>query len=455
MDTPSPDLASSDPASQDEFIAVVCPLCRTRMHARRSQIGKQLKCPDCGCKAPILEPERSPLPAPRPDAGEYRMHAPSQFGDPTATSVNPRPEPLLPAVGPASTERPAPAKKQRPEVMLVTCPLCHTRMHPPASARGKRVKCPDCGTIVLIPLHAEAAPRKHASDLVAGQYDLGNAPSPAAPRVDMLIPKHDIVVAEPPDPAPRWILFSGVFGFPWQVHARTRWIFLTFGLFIVGGISAFAESGAEGSFGGIVAVAALGVVILMILLMTAAFASACLMSVVRETAAGVDVIETWPEQDWREWVWSLLAVIELGCLASGLGYGAAELLHRVSGFPHSAIDGTKGFITLLAFPILLLSTFDNGSLFAIYSLPVLRSLLLRPRYWLLFHLETLIPLGLIVALGIAVGTFLGTAAIMAVSPLLAAFVLIYARLLGRMALVIGDLEELRDRRRELEADSAE
>jgi hypothetical protein len=54
-------------SAQPDYIGVACRVCQTRLFGRLSQVGQELKCPDCGAmtvlKALTPEAEISPRPA--------------------------------------------------------------------------------------------------------------------------------------------------------------------------------------------------------------------------------------------------------------------------------------------------------------------------------------------------------------------------------------------------------
>lgn len=452
---------TSDP--RDTYLAVVCPLCHTRMHARLEQVGSQLTCPDCGTACPVLPP---PPPRPeirRPDPGEYGMRDPSAFGDPTAVRTTPlrtSPDiaatPLPPGEGgqrpgeAAPRKVPAKSGRQQSAVILVTCPLCHTRLHPPASDRGKRIQCPDCGTVMTVPTKVEPPRTNAAPDLVEGHYDMGAAPEAACPRVDMLVESQSLPSLPPPSAPPRWTMFSGVFSFPWQPEARLRWLYLTIGFLAAGELTVFilhfsgmatGTAAAGGTGAGGLAVGALGIIVFWLSVWTLSFASACVVSVARETAAGIDQVDVWPESDWREWLWPALYLLDVIFVSCGLAYAVIFTLRSLIGAQYPQWELLPTLLVPALVPVLLLSMFDNGSVLRPYSWPVWRSVILRPHYWLLFQLETLLPLvGLAALMSLALTGWAFYAAL-AFAPLAAAFVLIYARLLGRMAWHVGDLDE--------------
>lgn len=432
----------------DPYVLVVCPLCHTRMHPRREKVGGHVTCPDCGTVSPILEPPPAASPAHKTtDFGEYGMRSPEEFGDPTATAVNVPPPQVVDAEA-ADAPRSKPPRPAPPALILVRCPLCHTRMHPPQSDRGKRISCPDCGTEVVVPHSSETPSAKRAPDLVPGQYGVGAAPPSPPVNLTAILAEQAVPERVPLPEPPKWTMISGVFLFPLQRFAIVRWFYLTVGLLLIGQLIVLGASIMDGSFVGIAGAAILGAVALMVANWTVAFGAACMFSVIRETAAGVDIVEEWPESDWREWLWPLLYVVVVSILATGFPYACSQILRAI---------GTRDVLTIpwqlaiagLLFPVLLLSVVENGLILAFYSKPVVRSLMRLPHYWLLFHLETLLPLAGIFAIvwfGFADWAFYVT---LLAAPLLAGALLIYARLLGRMAWHIGEMEH------RLEAESAE
>jgi hypothetical protein len=144
----------------------------------------------------------------------------------------------------------------------------------------------------------------------------------------------------------------------------------------------------------------------------------------------------------------MLYVLEVLGITCAIAYGVYWLVDFTGAVDPDAVVLIPSAVVFLAFPVVLLSVIENGSALAFYSPPVLRSLVRRPHYWLLFHLETLALLGLLVAIVWAgLGDLAFFAALLA-PPIAAAYVLIYARLLGRMAWHIGDLDEKRQESRE-------
>lgn len=68
----------SSPSSRESYIAVVCPLCQTRLHATTDQVGQKIVCPDCRMSVAVVAPrERPPKSGPPADPNDvYPVGAP-------------------------------------------------------------------------------------------------------------------------------------------------------------------------------------------------------------------------------------------------------------------------------------------------------------------------------------------------------------------------------------------
>lgn len=63
-----------------------------------------------------------------------------------------------------------------PRYVRVTCPTCRAVLHPRVEKAGRRVRCPDCYSAVLVPRPAEAAAPPPRRD--PGEYKVREAPGP-------------------------------------------------------------------------------------------------------------------------------------------------------------------------------------------------------------------------------------------------------------------------------------
>jgi hypothetical protein len=229
-----------------------------------------------------------------------------------------------------------------------------------------------------------------------------------------------------PDP-PRWTFLSGVFAYPWRGVNLARWTAMSFGLSLavtLGEKAIEALGLLEGDLTGVslmglfIAIAAIGMTILAM-----SFSITSCLAAIQDTADGHDLPQdnTFPE--WDQWLYTLLSWVMVGAAAAAVG------------FPLSLWIGPIAFAIsfLLLFPILLLSAMEADSFIMPFSPPVLRSLGYYAHGWLMFYL---VSTGLIAlaAYGFDHAYRESPLATLLLSgPVLAALLLIYARLIGRLA----------------------
>ena len=93
-------------AAQPAYIALQCRLCQTLMHATEDQVGKTLKCPDCGAANVVPpSPATTQIPAARTRTDDLELHAaPEPFE---------RPKPLIPPRRPMLYEEEQEAARAR------------------------------------------------------------------------------------------------------------------------------------------------------------------------------------------------------------------------------------------------------------------------------------------------------------------------------------------------------
>jgi len=393
------------PRLPDDFVTVVCPTCHARLSARRKHAGKRLACPDCGVpiEIPLPEPPDSRVPAePRP-VGEYRV----------AES--------------------AASRHHADDLITVVCPTCHARLSARWDMAGRRRKCPDCGVKIHIPFPEARRTDPGPDAQKIGHYEVDAAPEKARVATQFLDQQAVIFAVPLPEP-PRWTFFSGVFQFPWYRNTLARWLCLSAGLLAWGElvVGALALVGVGGEGVGGIAIVAVGFMVLPIVwvsVWTYSYAASCLLAIVQETASGNDLI-TWPEDTWRDRFWKLLYVGYLAVLAALAGAGVASLLEWQTGifWPALAITGC------VLFPIILLSSLERDSTWAVLSPVIVRSLFVVMWGWLVFYSFAAL-LGVLAALPIGAGYYLRHqfAGVVLAAPVAAAAVLIYARLLGRLA----------------------
>jgi DNA-directed RNA polymerase subunit RPC12/RpoP len=389
----------------DEYITVVCPTCHARVSARWDQAGKRLACPDCGVRIDVPFPQP---PAPNSHAqtkpvGEYRV---------------------------SETGRPA---RHPDDVITVVCATCHARLVARWDQAGKTKSCPDCGVKIRVPFPKARPPEPKLDPARFGQYNIGAAEK-TLPVETHFLDQQAVIYAVPVPPPPRWTFFSGVFQFPWHRDTLPRWLVLSIGLltwseFVVG---ALALSGVGGEGIGGLAVVAIGFMVLPIAwlsIWTGSYVASCLLAIVQDTAAGNDLI-SWPDETWRDRFWKLLYVSYLIVIASLVGAGVGWLVEWRSGWFWPPLVITA----FVLFPIMLLSTLERDSIWFVLSPAILKSLFVVMWGWLMFY-SFAVVLSVSAALPVGVGFYFRHPFIAALfaAPLASAMILIYARLLGRLA----------------------
>ena len=429
-------------ASGSTDIPVICNVCHTRMYAEMEQVGQTMVCPDCGTPA-VVPP-------------------PASAAAPTITLIAVEGYPLREETQDASGDR-----RAAEEVLVrVVCPLCRTMMYAGEDQVGQTMACPDCDTSIVVP--RPPPPRRKPNPMVEAGEGYGvaeqgeNAASgPAARPVAA-----DRAVDEPREATsaktplatygcrpvlPRRPFLVGTFTFPFSSGARNYtlvlalWTVVSFGLASASIRLAMVENLATW-FGS----AAFTVVAGIIAVMCFMLASACALAVVRDTANGADEIQEWPGIGFIDWMGeSLYVFCSLG-MSVLPGAGLAWLLAQFGQPGEAAVLLASPFFM---FPIILLSMLENDSPLGIISLPVCRALWTAGRGWAAFYLTSaalLAAIGVVMAVGVAVGGFLGTIGAMLI---LATGWLIYFRLLGRLAWYCED--RMNDAESEAEPDPAD
>jgi hypothetical protein len=154
------------------------------------------------------------------------------------------------------------------------------------------------------------------------------------------------------------------------------------------------------------------------------------MIIIQVTSDGYDVVEDWRAGDWREWVWSMVYPVGMLVPSALIGLGIYWCVYGVSPLLSLPLAIVAGF---LAYPFLLLSALEAGSPWTPVSPLVLESLVTVWWAWAVVYVESGLMLAgwlALVVFGFRESPWL-TAAIAV--PVLAGGLMIYARLLGRLA----------------------
>ncbi len=221
-------------------------------------------------------------------------------------------------------------------------------------------------------------------------------------------------------------MLTGIVTFPFYLTTLGPFLAISIGLIITGWLTMFwIQYG--GLMGGTTA-RILGLPPMLAGTITLGYTASCCLIIMEETSLGWNAPEISPDFDWKEWVWNLLHLGALGIQACVVG--AAVQAVSFSATPWPMVVGT-----LAAFPFVLLGALSaEGAWVPLMIVTVLRSVLLVWWAWDLFFLET--------SALIAVLTNLTLSGLRGLSPwltpiyagpLLAFLILIYARLIGRLA----------------------
>jgi DNA-directed RNA polymerase subunit M/transcription elongation factor TFIIS len=414
---------ASPPIPRVAYIPVVCGLCGTLMQVTPDRVGSTVTCPDCGTPTVV--------PPPRPGGNRETC--------PTTESYEVREE-----IG-----QPPPESVACQEHVGFACP-CGTRLHALAAEAGHALICPDCGRPVTVPSPAHKRPKPDPTKEISGPYDTRarTADEPRSPafhrpqvrfagRFSQMLDEHGRL--PPSRPPPRWPLVSGVFTFPWRHGTWAKWFWLSagampiacmgqLGWYMARDIVAGGGLGAIGS--AILSPILVATAVCLALGWTGVFAIN-LLTILADTAAGADDVETWPDPSaFLDWAGSTFFVINSLALSVAAGNGLDWLLSQLELPGGYAMVG----MPVVLFPLVLLSMLEVNSPFVPLSKTVCRSLLRNCRAWIGFYLET--SLLLAATGGIVIAALLPGSLLLAI-PLVAltmvASLMIYFRLLGRLA----------------------
>jgi hypothetical protein len=169
--------------------------------------------------------------------------------------------------------------------------------------------------------------------------------------------------------------------------------------------------------------------IIWVSLLTWSYTASCSLALLETTAAGLDRIEAWPDPQWKEWMAQMLYLGWIGAIPFAVSYGLAVL----AGLAGARVELALPVFFFVLYPISLLSALEANSIWAPLTLPIVTSLFRWFWCWLVFYpLTALIAAGLVAAFVSAVESGYDSLLLL-LGPLVAASILIYFRLLGRLA----------------------
>ena len=229
-------------------------------------------------------------------------------------------------------------------------------------------------------------------------------------------------------------MVAGVLGRSFFSGIWMRWLGLTLGLFPALGLVlavrfyASARGAGYGSIGPWIVAMTLGGATMFCAVAWAAVMAVNFLTVLRDTSYGYDKIEESSSEGFIDWIGDAFYV--LNALAISVLPSLAIEQVRV------ALDWPVWFCVLLGpwlvFPIVLLSMLETDSPLNPFSPAVLRSLFGARWLWATFYLETALLLAgfWFLSMALCAAPLL---ALFVIPGLLVALLLLYARLLGRLA----------------------
>jgi hypothetical protein len=405
--------------SDKPVVTVVCKTCDTRLDEEALEEPHETICPVCFSM--VIVPAASQA---------LVKKAPLFKSDPNLEGYA-----MLPLEGPDAEKR---AKKAQ-DVILIVCPICRARLHSQPKKEAYHIKCHDCHELVRVPSRAEhrvTQKREAIPDTrdAVEPVPVGKVETQDRAYSSWYLKSQTLTRREPDAKPPRSVYFSSTLTFPWEPGLIVRWFYLSIGLTVfvmLGMLIASLILGAGGYTGLTMGFFALPLV--WIGIWTVSYAASVCMTIVTDTANGNHKIVNWADQNWREWVITMAYVFYLVAVAALGGYVTSKLLE----FAGKPAPWAGYLVTAIALPYVVLSALETGGGLNFLSANVSLSLFRRPFAWLGYYL-----LAAIVTAAVA-GALWG---LMLVNlylagalggMLLAAWLLILARLTGRLAWAIS------------------
>lgn len=237
-----------------------------------------------------------------------------------------------------------------------------------------------------------------------------------------LAPSESIKRGARPKP-PRRPMISGIFTFPWYVSSLATWVLIVLGMTVAAVLLAFCYQLLNTMF---VAGRIIALPVGIIVTLAASYASANYLAVVQATSEGIDGIEDWPEGEYREWFWTLPYSLGMLAAAGVVGYFVNLVVWTQSWIPMVSV-------MLILYPVFQLSSLEAGSPMIPLSKPILATLWKYPRGWAVFYAGSALPIAILLWIFCECFPRQPYVTILVFAPLAAAVLLIYGRMLGRLA----------------------
>jgi DNA-directed RNA polymerase subunit M/transcription elongation factor TFIIS len=324
----------------------------------------------------------------------------------------------------------------QPKLFPVYCRVCDTLMYAQPQYVGGKLKCPDCGALTTVK-EPPKQPEKKSVLVPAGQeYKLDPkqliTASAVPDYVERLKRESKVAVeerakrqaAERP-PMPMFPTFVGVWPMLLSEPIPTWWV----GTSAVGiVVAAIALEAATTTGGGIAAMYTLVCVVSAIIIGALWFAavSAIWCAIAMESSEGLKKLHASPSPLIFESFMEMVYIF----FSTAISLIPAFAVMKFVDWQYSVLIGAASM--LLCFPVLLLSSFQEGTPMGVISPRIWGSVFRRPAHWFVFYAQSAIIAAVtgvtIVQIAISAPDW-----ILAVVPVALAGLFVYFRVLGRFA----------------------
>ncbi len=225
-------------------------------------------------------------------------------------------------------------------------------------------------------------------------------------------------------PTPPATFLAGVLRFPWYLQSLAPWLLcaMAIALSMLAVMLAIwlADTGLA------LVAYALRLSIFWVIILAMSYLSGCLLAIVEGTANGYDEITDWPAGDWRDYLFSL-------AYSAGMLVPTALVAVAVYWLIPLETWVLPMAIGILCYPFFLLSAMENGTALRVFSKPILRTYIDLWWGWGIVYSISAGMFGLWTIWFVRAFPDAPFATVVLASPVLAAILFIYSRLLGRLA----------------------
>ncbi len=430
-------MSSASSKSADAWLELDCPRCKARFRIKSAYAHLSGRCPNCGKRIEAPHPVSPPAPVsfdseeplglvpieeewPEPGQMDLDDRTHYGFGAPPAQWAEPKPE-KAPEVEAYDLEAGS-SKPRQPmrDLFPEAYPDQPSEVAPPSAT----------------PIPSEPLDEAYLVDVPV------STPPPEPPPVSEEQKRAERVPAPPPLP-PAWPLWRGVYTYPWKIENLKVWIALGLGLTVFLFLAAIfyqlifvAKLLSSEGFHPEAAFPVLTIPILAILgLVTTLYGSAHFLAILEDAAGGNESYQR-PEvvTDWFG-AFFHLAFIGICALIPALLVGAGVATFSENGWGWLVALP----LALILFPVFLLSSMAGDSHLAILNGNVIASFLRKPLLLPVLFMASSVLAAACLGLGYLTFTTSNFFLALPTGFVWSACLIIYARLLGRVAWVMSQI----------------